>query len=511
MRSVRRIFLLGVVAQSQPISYPISVQSLIKCNTTHLCRPPRSYNKEELAYIRKLRIVDPAFYDVFTRDEIFKWFKPAKMRQRIPFYIWTNVTNMREAAFETPAWFQDVWATFYNDALQSTWRTNDSKSAVMHFFGGPVRSKDADLLPKPSNHEAAKEYVLKTAEFAFANGTNFFYVSSGWQAVYVAVLESRRTFEAMLKNETMTPKEHVQHYMTAMHYSTFPSLVPCTMTTHYATSDGFRSLRAWPDGPLPSYQYPRGAWQQMIDTRKVKWAFVGQADGREAYRERRQLLNHNVSALCKDGAILCRHGNGPDEVPLCPRQLLPDGGVPANLCQCYLPSDVIGVSFEASLVEALYAFHIRGDDYYSARIADILGAGAIPVIVDHTMLFGMSGSCQVPVKELAVWVPRSEWLDDPAKAALKAVSQKSHTDMEKMVRLLQYYRPFLLNGLYSDSRVVEDRIYHMATRCLTAELLRQFDVSKAELVCDFEDCDAYPAFPTIGDTDDPEVLWSAWL
>eukprot|EP01053_Blabericola_migrator_P006060 Blabericola_migrator_1__6059@NODE_3057_length_2072_cov_479_059850_g162_i2_p1_GENE_NODE_3057_length_2072_cov_479_059850_g162_i2NODE_3057_length_2072_cov_479_059850_g162_i2_p1_ORF_typecomplete_len251_score32_70Exostosin/PF03016_15/1_1e08_NODE_3057_length_2072_cov_479_059850_g162_i2141893 len=248
----------------------------------------------------------------------------------------------------------------------------------------------------------------------------------------------------------------------------------------------------------------------MIQNRKIKWAFVGQADWRDAYTERRQLLIHNISDMCRpdEGHIFSRHGEGDEILPPCPSRLYPDGNIP-SMCQCQYPAGPGTLSFDTILTDSIYAFHIRGDNFYSARIADILGAGAIPVVVDHTMLLGMSGQCHVPVKDIAIWVPHDEWMQNPAQATLKAVLQKSHSDMEKMLRLLQYYRSLLLHGLYGNNRIVEDRLRHMVLRCLSEDLLNQLNATKADMTCDFEDVDLLPAFPTIGDIDDVDSPMAA--
>eukprot|EP01053_Blabericola_migrator_P003025 Blabericola_migrator_1__3024@NODE_187_length_11743_cov_250_942275_g162_i0_p2_GENE_NODE_187_length_11743_cov_250_942275_g162_i0NODE_187_length_11743_cov_250_942275_g162_i0_p2_ORF_typecomplete_len520_score65_79Exostosin/PF03016_15/1_1e06_NODE_187_length_11743_cov_250_942275_g162_i050726631 len=509
MRVVFSFFgLCSIVGGSKPIVYPIVIESLHKCSVSTLCRPQRRYDNEELDYIKQLKITDLAFYDVFSKAEIFMWFKPVKKRKHVPFYIWNGATNMKETAFNTPVWFMDLWASFYNDALQSSWRTMNSTAAVLHYYAGPLRPKEADLLVKVVAERSYELEVVRSEEFVTANGSNFFLVPSTWQVLGSATRVSQHFFDAIAKSEKpdLERVNRFRNVVPSLHYGLFPFVTPCATLTHYTAFDASRALRFWPHGLLESYKYPLGRWQQMLQNRKIKWLFNGQIDYRPAYDDRRLLLKRNVTSLCDDGGIISRIDEGPESIPECSAHRLVNGRAP-SLCQCFERHRIRTIGFEDTLLHTLFAFHIRGDDYYSSRIADILGAGAVPLIVDYTMMLGMSGQCHSPVKDMAVWIPRDEWVKDPAKAAMDAVNRKSHNDMEKLVRLLEYYRDSLLSGVYGDNRVIEDRLSHMALRCLNEDLLATMGFTKADMTCDFEDGANTPTFRSTGDLDDAEVPW----
>eukprot|EP01053_Blabericola_migrator_P005783 Blabericola_migrator_1__5782@NODE_292_length_10275_cov_168_705525_g240_i0_p2_GENE_NODE_292_length_10275_cov_168_705525_g240_i0NODE_292_length_10275_cov_168_705525_g240_i0_p2_ORF_typecomplete_len514_score73_16Exostosin/PF03016_15/0_00011_NODE_292_length_10275_cov_168_705525_g240_i025994140 len=501
------ILILGVLG-SRPLSYPIPIESLTKCDkpSSYLCRPKRHYDRDELQYIEKLHIRDPMFYDVFTKAELFKWFKP-QGRKPIPFYIWYGANRIQETALQSPSYFMDVWASFYNDALQSPWRVPISDKAVIQFFTGPIYAKEADLVrPKLSHVKEYAEEVFETDAFHVANGSNFFYIASSYWPVYRSSQDSISFFRWVRWNLkpswALRNRDPFVDLITPFHYGSFPTLSSCFILTNYSPLEASRSLTAWPNGVLESYQYPLGRWQQMLNNRKLRWIFNGQIDKRPAYNDRRQLLLHDVSTLCTLGAVISRKGHGPEPLPSCPEQHTITGDPPTK-CQC---AEYRQTALEETLLAGLFDFHIRGDDFYSARIADILGMGGVPIVVDHNMTLGTTGQCHVPVKDIAIWIDYKDWMKDPVKATLKALYQKSHKEMEKLVRLLEYYRGSLIGGIYGDTRVVEDRLSHMVLRCLSEDVLQRMNFSKSDMVCDFEDSMNTHAWVSVSDVDD-EPPW----
>eukprot|EP01053_Blabericola_migrator_P008753 Blabericola_migrator_1__8752@NODE_460_length_8295_cov_270_146208_g162_i1_p4_GENE_NODE_460_length_8295_cov_270_146208_g162_i1NODE_460_length_8295_cov_270_146208_g162_i1_p4_ORF_typecomplete_len356_score29_62Exostosin/PF03016_15/6_3e07MogR_DNAbind/PF12181_8/0_41_NODE_460_length_8295_cov_270_146208_g162_i168917958 len=351
---------------------------------------------------------------------------------------------------------------------------------------------------------------MDTEEYIKTNGTNFFFITSSYLPTFYNLQTSNIYFKTISGRQRPAKVNELSNLVTPMHYGNFPSVTPCAMLTHYTAFDGSRALQSWPNGLLESYKYPLGRWQQMKENRHVKWVFNGQIDGRWAYDDRRQFLIHNIKPFCDDGAVISRIGEGPEYLTICPSRLLPDGSLPP-MCRCYDETRHRAIKFEDVLMQSLFAFHIKGDDYYSARLPDILGAGAVPVVVDHTMLLGLSGQCHIPLKHMFIYVPIEEWMDDPVAAAHRAVGNKSHNEMEKLVRLLEYYRGAQLSGIYGNNRVVEDRLSHMITRCISEDVLRQLEFTKSDMTCDFEDDGNSQAFPRTGDADDVQPPWGSHL
>lgn len=512
------VFLSIPTTAHQPIQYPINASLLVPCGGNKafgLCRPPLNWSQGILDYISELDITDPYFYDAFEESEIYNWFRPRRKKSIVPFYIWENEDLSRDVTTDTPAFLQDLYSTFLQDMRVSSWRTYDASEAAVHFVAIPwspwvVQGSRWE----PRHIDEYLEKIITSDEFLRYNGTNFFYVTSGWQKELVLGQAGRDFFNAVQNNESFSMNKipidvSALRLMGGLHYGSFPVLRTCTITTHYSTTEQLRSQRKWPGGSIESYRYPLGHYAQMLQKRKHKFFFVGQADHRPAYAERRKLFSSKIPFICSEGVII-RTSGGPEELEECEKDFL---------CQCQMPKGWRGDASAQMLLDSLFAFHIKGDDYYSARIVDIISSGSIPIVVDKA-LYGMSisGQCHAPWREMAIYLNLDAYNANPESAIHQAINSLTHQDIEKMVRLLYYYRPRSVNGNSAQNLVGEDRVSQYIYECVPETILQQIVVhtgrssggdrlSKLDIACDFENFITKQALPLLNDEDEHPAAW----
>eukprot|EP01054_Gregarina_sp_Poly1_P003720 Gregarina_sp_Poly_1__3719@NODE_209_length_11372_cov_428_789120_g186_i0_p1_GENE_NODE_209_length_11372_cov_428_789120_g186_i0NODE_209_length_11372_cov_428_789120_g186_i0_p1_ORF_typecomplete_len530_score61_91Exostosin/PF03016_15/1_9e11_NODE_209_length_11372_cov_428_789120_g186_i060047593 len=511
-----------VQAVCASIVYPIDKAALVPCGQNKgswLCRPSPKLSTEAEQYIQTLHIQDPSFYDAFTEEEIFRWFKPIPA-VKIPFYIWEKPSLSQDVLQNVPSFLQDMYATFVQDLKTSGWRTEDKSGAVLHFVAIPwfpwvvpgthwdreVRGQYVVEVNRTARlNSSCCLQIMNSEEYRRFNGSNFLFVTSHFLPEAGAIHRAQDFFDLVVNGAnpsafSITRAGRFMGTAPALHYGAAADARICMVTTHYSSSEALRSLPGWPLGVRESYRYPLGQWAQMQQNRHNNIFFLGLADYRFQYAERLEMLAR-WSETCNN-TIIARVGEGPTELKPCSKE---------SLCKCVLPERLHGGQiFEKSIMDSLFSLHLRGDDFYSARIVDIIASGSVPVVIDKRMhSFGMSGQCHAPWKRMAIYVDREKFMRNPMEAIAREIAKKSHHELEQMVRLLFFYRLIMIHGMAVESRVVESRLTQFVTDCVTEEILQEMNLTKADKLCHFEETTARAAFLSTGDADDNEPPWRA--
>eukprot|EP01054_Gregarina_sp_Poly1_P003715 Gregarina_sp_Poly_1__3714@NODE_209_length_11372_cov_428_789120_g186_i0_p3_GENE_NODE_209_length_11372_cov_428_789120_g186_i0NODE_209_length_11372_cov_428_789120_g186_i0_p3_ORF_typecomplete_len521_score75_42Exostosin/PF03016_15/2_4e12_NODE_209_length_11372_cov_428_789120_g186_i03881950 len=496
-----------------PLVFPISPHILQPCPSlgyndrpaSQLCRPKPSFSDEVLAHIERLEVKDLDFYDVFTEAEILNWFRP-RPSTTIPFYLWDDVDFVWKATLNVTADQGDQWASLYEDFKIHPWRTRVRSEAVVHFVGLPWLVSFAPDLGS-FDRRAATPYLtqmMNSEEWKRFNGSNFFLFSGQDSPMIFSLQGAGRVFSSIVKKEAVGDEEDaaamVLRTAGIFHCTSAMDLRPCVGQTNYSAKEKFRSLRRWPAGDLESFRYPLGAFHLLQQNRRYHYFFMGQADGRWAYRTRAHAVKE-LAGFWEPG-VAARSGGG-EPLPDCTLTKWTGCEVPKTLKRS-------AMTFERWMMDSQYGLHLRGDTFYSGRLAEVFASGEIPIIVDHTIhSLGMAGKCHQPLREMAYWISEEEWFKDARGALQKYVIDQPWNDKEKKLRLLEYYRFDNTHGLLG-SKVAEDRMYDYVANCLSEEITASLGVSKRSGICPFENDDLYSAFLPVADSDDTPPWGKGW-
>eukprot|EP01056_Protomagalhaensia_sp_Gyna25_P003468 Protomagalhaensia_sp_Gyna_25__3467@NODE_311_length_3957_cov_8_535988_g242_i0_p1_GENE_NODE_311_length_3957_cov_8_535988_g242_i0NODE_311_length_3957_cov_8_535988_g242_i0_p1_ORF_typecomplete_len530_score68_89Exostosin/PF03016_15/1_2e13_NODE_311_length_3957_cov_8_535988_g242_i022593848 len=504
------------VAEHTPREYPIDPSILKPCQqagfqhrpASLLCRPRPTFSPDIEEYIKGLEIKDADFYDVFTEAEIVDLFKPRRT-EPIPFYLWDDFATLHEVSVNVWSDQGDQWASLYEDFKIHPWRTHHREEALVHFVALPylllIHTPEGfgEFRKKEANEYA--ETVIASPEWRQFNGSNFFVFSGQDSPMIRALGKSNGVFKALQEGHPLPGvKEGVWHILqqaNMFHCTNSMDLRPCFEQTNYSAKEKFRSLRRWPGGTLESYKQPLGAFHALQKERQHHYFFMGQADTRAAYRTRA----HAVKSLAGfwEPSVAARSGNG-EPLPQCTTQ---------NLTGCEMNPKLArsAMTFERWMMDSQYGLHLRGDTYYSGRLAEIHASGVIPIIVDHTIYdLGLSGKCHQPAKDMAIWISEAAWFEDARGEMESKVINRSWTDQERILRLLEYYRPDNVHGMLT-SRVPEDRVKDIIASCLPAEVSARTGFQKIDIaLCPFDPHEPMSSFVATIDEDDTPVWGCSW-
>lgn len=510
MRQAPLLATLVVHIVAAPLNYPIDPGKLIPCqdgNRPWLCRLQVEYSRDTLNYISTLHITDPYFYDAFEESEIYQYFRPVRESQPPSFYLWEE-ESLRDVFLDSPNYFQDVYLTLMQDLKTSQWRTFNRSEAVLHYVAYPYdplyppgwsRSK---IEHASEITEAFAERVLSSEVYRRYNGSNFFYAVSSWSPERDALWYSDDVFARIelgkeLKNVSAATRLFLGS--TGMHHISVPVPRVCTVITHYSAPPESLNLGQWPMGPLESYKYPLGHYAQMLRERPHFSFFAGQIDRRSACAARRALLRRRVR-FCERKAVIVQSGKGRDILRECTLN---------DTCGCVKPRSWSGTSHLREIeMKSRFGFHLRGDDWSSARIAEIIALGMIPIVVGKEMFtWSMAGQCSAPWRKMAIYVDEDAFIRDPAAAVFQAVDSLSHQDYEKMLRLLYYYRPSVVHGSVIAS-VAQERMKQIAHDCVPESTLQELGYTKLWPLCPFEELTPRVSLPSLFDVEDGGVSLS---
>lgn len=458
-----------------------------------------------LEYISGLRITHPAFYEVFTEDEIYQLFRPPE--RAVPFYIWGDspeFSGVNEGVLKCTS--QPIILGHLDEEIlidqalrHSPWRTYNKSEAVWHyvplFFSTMLHNTCFEV--EITKITDAVSRVFTTPEWKQWNGANFFHITG----LYHEQNRARQQAEwAFSKLHVVTDVDHFRFTAPSIKHEVVPDARDCSVTGPYGTPVLFRNAKTYPYGELESYKMPGGIWQNVKARRKYNFFFFGQADGRDAYFLRRAMLR-KIPGFAEPNALITTNYHSlraPFNKKRC------DFQTPgASLSNCMvLGAEKKDTRVAELLMNSKYGLHLRGDTIGSSRLIDLISTQTLPVIISKDFYSVSTWSqCYAPWRRFAFFLTEDDFLAFPYKALQRVIdASDDDAEMEKRFRLLEYYRLELGIG-YPNAEGVHRLLQRLTLACHPEAMLRHHGISKAELTCPFEDRGFGSAFSRLEDVD----------
>eukprot|EP01056_Protomagalhaensia_sp_Gyna25_P000586 Protomagalhaensia_sp_Gyna_25__585@NODE_1276_length_1990_cov_18_768324_g1018_i0_p1_GENE_NODE_1276_length_1990_cov_18_768324_g1018_i0NODE_1276_length_1990_cov_18_768324_g1018_i0_p1_ORF_typecomplete_len599_score75_46Exostosin/PF03016_15/5_9e10_NODE_1276_length_1990_cov_18_768324_g1018_i0631859 len=479
-----------------------------------LCRPTPGMSVARDEYIRRLRITDPYFYDMFEDNEVFKLFKPRPTVPELELvshdhnallikpYRQHGVRQaiQRYQAYDgESSWFYAYWTGPHRVEEH----TSEKGKLKLDYVPFPI--SHADKLHKPNDKDDDSPAIIAdylknitVVESKYPQQNSFSIVSdtSGFNTL---LTHSEAVFNNEADPSSPTWSE-LPLRSTIMTYATQPLTAPCQVVVGGMPIVRLRLNRSFPAGGVPSYQYAMGALAHLVDTRPYHIWSMPQWNQSLHYQSK---VAQGLARKFRPSALT--GSNLDEDLPECPR---------GHVEGCRIGFDQFHMdTYTYTLSRSRFGLILpETENRASPRLMDVIAAGLIPVIVFRDIAaFSLPGQCFVPWRQLAIWIDEAEFSLDPEAAIRKHVLGQSSRDLEKLLRLQEYYRPLILLALYeTDAPYL--RGLEIAHSCLPeAYLVQTQGISKTMMPCDFEDFTAAPAFPTYSDEDDEPVWNSAWF
>eukprot|EP01056_Protomagalhaensia_sp_Gyna25_P003469 Protomagalhaensia_sp_Gyna_25__3468@NODE_311_length_3957_cov_8_535988_g242_i0_p2_GENE_NODE_311_length_3957_cov_8_535988_g242_i0NODE_311_length_3957_cov_8_535988_g242_i0_p2_ORF_typecomplete_len523_score57_96Exostosin/PF03016_15/2_6e13_NODE_311_length_3957_cov_8_535988_g242_i07322300 len=485
-------------AKAASLKYPIDSSILERCGSG-LCRPVPKFTPATQAYIDTLRIRDLSFYDVFEEDEIFRLFRPPTPPPRLPFYIWDCLATAREGILDVTPDQSAGFATFYEDLKVSPWRTWNPNEAALHYIALPWNygTLDGNTHFDLAAGESFLGTIFASKYWKEHNGANFFTHWGDWPTSMFALRKQEKLWtDSSRVSLEQSPWTWSQLRLGGLNYATRPEGRDCQIAAALDIHDELKALRHWPQGRLESFRYPLGSYAQLMKNRPVNLFFVASIDARASYQYRRNAfaslvgfrppshIAHQLKTLIplEDNSTLCGGDTWQD---------------------CLLTQNLGNHFFAEWALESRYALHIRGDDFFSSRIAEALAAGNLLLIVDdETWAVAVGDLCDLPLREATITLPGEQFYANPKATVEAALNSLTHNEAEKKLRILEYYRSDLFFGIVGSS-AAEKQVAEYASLCVPAAVLASGGVNKADFKCRFQHWAVTAAFPGYDDEDDP--------
>lgn len=277
----------------------------------------------------------------------------------------------------------------------------------------------------------------------------------------------------------------------------------CSIMTAYGPPPRMSMLENWPNGPLPSYKWPAGIADQVNRTRPNNMILTGQADYRPAYNTRRQALT-NLGHVWRPSVMFTNSGD--TSLKPCVNDSVYDG------CQ-NKDMKFRGDRYVWELMlTAKTGFHIRGDDFSSARLMDLMSSQVLPVIpMKESFGISMHDSCHTPWQRFSFFLNEYDFADK-SEAAMQHViaAMNDPVEAEKRLRMLEYYRRTSSFGILGASGI-HQYLQTATLECLPATVLSEMGIRKDRFQCPYGNRGAKSLFLQGIDEDDKPPYGANWI
>eukprot|EP01054_Gregarina_sp_Poly1_P006594 Gregarina_sp_Poly_1__6593@NODE_353_length_9300_cov_96_781761_g295_i0_p2_GENE_NODE_353_length_9300_cov_96_781761_g295_i0NODE_353_length_9300_cov_96_781761_g295_i0_p2_ORF_typecomplete_len601_score67_65Exostosin/PF03016_15/6_4e11_NODE_353_length_9300_cov_96_781761_g295_i011072909 len=481
-----------------------------------LCRPATSFSQAVNDYIAGLGITDLDFYDVFDESEIYNLFRPriSLAKPPVSFISYDNVTGLlkpykgiaNEINIQRYQYHDIEYSMFFTFWMDnSRIEENRTNEVPFHFNYLPLGISKLQWFAKSMKDTAAANYTfnylskLMTGPIWNKNkGLDFFSILGQHAGMELLVKLGRSKFEA--GDPRTVDLEHVATRLNLLTYSSIPAVNPCQVITGGAPIVRLRLNKHFPRGVLPSYQYALGSLANLEDTRQFNFWSVAQWN---------QTLKHQTDVISKvsghfePSAIL---GSIQDAgIVHCER---------GQFEGCRIEYDQFHLdTYPYTILRSKFGLVLPEPEYLtSPRLMDVIAAGLVPIIVFREALaFALPAQCHVPWRQMAIFLDEEEFAADPVAALRKHVLDRPKREIERILRLLEYYRDDILFTMLH-TRVPANRLVDLAVKCVPESfLVSERGLSKTDLKCEFEDFTSAPSFINHRDEDDTPPWQDSWF
>eukprot|EP01054_Gregarina_sp_Poly1_P003716 Gregarina_sp_Poly_1__3715@NODE_209_length_11372_cov_428_789120_g186_i0_p6_GENE_NODE_209_length_11372_cov_428_789120_g186_i0NODE_209_length_11372_cov_428_789120_g186_i0_p6_ORF_typecomplete_len357_score39_02Exostosin/PF03016_15/0_00024_NODE_209_length_11372_cov_428_789120_g186_i049075977 len=350
--------------------------------------------------------------------------------------------------------------------------------------------------------------MMQSSEWRRFNGSNFFTFWPDWP---ISLWARRRDSAEFASIGASVPKplsawKYVTRQLGGFNYQTPAEARQCMISSQLDIHDEFKANRYWPEGELESYKFPTGNYAQMKLNRRHSLFFVSSIDSRPAYRRRWDTLIA-MANFSKPSYVAhkIKHAFAPPrkfEGPQCSNSVTQGCQLAESMGSTHL--------FAEWAVDSIFGLHVRGDDWYSSRLGEVLASAGVLVVVEpETWTFTMGDTCHIPFRDIVVTISDPLFWEDPRRALESALAELTHEEVEKKLRLLEYYRQDIFFGILG-SRCAHNHLTEYAQFCLSADVLGHFGIAKADNRCYFEHWNSLTPFPIENNEDDVSPWGEHW-
>eukprot|EP01053_Blabericola_migrator_P000235 Blabericola_migrator_1__234@NODE_1061_length_5558_cov_570_766891_g729_i0_p1_GENE_NODE_1061_length_5558_cov_570_766891_g729_i0NODE_1061_length_5558_cov_570_766891_g729_i0_p1_ORF_typecomplete_len606_score73_87Exostosin/PF03016_15/5_2e10_NODE_1061_length_5558_cov_570_766891_g729_i015673384 len=475
-----------------------------------LCRRLPTFSQETLDYIKTLGIPDLDFYDVFEEHEIPRYFKPRPNRDLIEIALYDGEASAQGPYTEMSALMRvqrfqafDVENSLYTSYLVHANRVSelkrDGSKVGMTFL--PMATSRLYWFNNVKDKSPQEKWIMWVRENLIDNKQfprSDIFSSVGEPYGYNLLLNKSRDWIAGNSVSSEQGLSDMPLRTTLFVMKAAPFLAPCQVILGATPIARLRLVRHFPRGGLPSATYAMGALAHL-STRPYNFWSTPQ------YNQSLMYQNETVRSLSGQYSPSALIGEfNMEDIRDC---------AVGEVEGCRTHHDHFHLDQYAYLLQrSKFALVLPDhDNWGSPRLGDVIASGAIPIIVSTKQIaFGVPGQCHIPWRDMAIWIEDEEYAADPKAAIEKHVLSKTPVELEKILRILEYYRFDVLHPP-AITRVPVTRTFQAIQRCLPeAWLMATQKRSKTEFPCDFEDFSSTPAFLNESDEDDEPAWSSSW-
>ena len=333
------------------------------------------------------------------------------------------------AAKAEPQWLQDLF--FYFQMLKHPWRTRDPSEAFL-FFVPLLPSLTMRGLCRPRTYQRIISQLTASPWYKRHNGSDHMLLFMDWK---VKSALTREPEASIFRNFIMGRRRN---------YLTYPT--HCTFTVPHTSTTARMTAPCRPDSATGHLvcgreDAPERTFDEYLRRRNHTLFFMGQADDREAYRLRREVVKH-LGPVRPEG--------WPENWIVGTQKKPKEGRRDCTLGSwegCHYSGHSAGL-FTQGLSSSRIQIMTRGEDPSSSRMFDGLDAGTPQLLLSDPYMEDIAPfHCRVPWRKIVHQIPEAEFFPDPERAvsnALETLSRNGNEGWRSLWEAQRKYRDELL-------------------------------------------------------------------